>query len=441
MGGSPLGILRLTAEGASRASDWLNGTEVPTTGAGAALADRLIERGIAHPRWESATLTSADVTVVVPVKDDPDGVRATLGALGDVGACIVVDDHSAKPLDDSIFDAAQLSNTQIIRRKVSGGPGMARTTGLAEVTTPIVAFVDADVEPQAGWLEPLLCLFNDPAVAGAAPQVSSRPGPWLIELWEHLHSPLDLGHEPARVAPRARVSYVPTACLLLRADAVRDVGGFDPALRYGEDVDLVWRLIDAGHTIRYEPGAVVRHRARPSWRALSEQRRSYGTAAAPLAERHPNQVPPLIASWWSVAAIALTATGHWILGLGLGAFGTRSLVPKLESLPEPKKRALSISLWGNRAVAEQMASATTRTWWPVALLGALVSRRIRMAVGLAVAVPSLTSWWRSERTIKPLTWIALRLFDDMSYGAGVWQGCIDHKTIEPLLPDLRDWRP
>ena len=50
------------------------------------------------------------------------------------------------------------------------------------------------------------------------------------------------------------------ACLL-RADAVRSVGGFDPELfLYYEDTDLSWRLRGAGWTIRYESSAVAWHR-------------------------------------------------------------------------------------------------------------------------------------------------------------------------------------
>ena len=75
--------------------------------------------------------------------------------------------------------------------------------------------------------------------------------------------------------PGSRVSYVPTAALLVRRSALDSVaiddaaipapghlagpgplssrGVFDPALRYGEDVDLIWRLHDAGWRVRYEP--------------------------------------------------------------------------------------------------------------------------------------------------------------------------------------------
>ena len=71
-------------------------------------------------------------------------------------------------------------------------------------------------------------------------------------------SPLDMGDRPAEVQPGRRVSYVPSAALLVRRSALPE-DPFDPALRYGEDVDLIWRLIDAGWRVRYEPGVVVHH--------------------------------------------------------------------------------------------------------------------------------------------------------------------------------------
>ena len=71
------------------------------------------------------------------------------------------------------------------------------------------------------------------------------------------HSPLDLGPEPARVRAGTRVSYVPAAAIVCRVDAIREIGGFDEALRFGEDVDLVWRLDAAGWRCRYEPVATV----------------------------------------------------------------------------------------------------------------------------------------------------------------------------------------
>ena len=73
---------------------------------------------------------------------------------------------------------------------------------------------------------------------------------------------------------------------------VREAGGFDPALRYGEDVDLIWRLAADGRVIRYDPSIVVRHRPRPGWRAWFRQRIAYGSSAASLAERHGEAMAP-----------------------------------------------------------------------------------------------------------------------------------------------------
>src|SRR6202012_5155309 len=75
-------------------------------------------------------------------------------------------------------------------------------------------------------------------------------------------SPLDLGPDPALVRPGGAVSYLPTACVLVRASAFR---AFDESLRYGEDVDLIWRLVDAGAALRYDPVLTVRHCEPRTW--------------------------------------------------------------------------------------------------------------------------------------------------------------------------------
>ncbi len=58
----------------------------------------------------------------------------------------------------------------------------------------------------------------------------------------------------------ARVDWVSGACFVVRREAWDAVSGFDPAyFMYMEDVDLCWRLHQAGWAIGYEPEARVRH--------------------------------------------------------------------------------------------------------------------------------------------------------------------------------------
>jgi hypothetical protein len=68
------------------------------------------------------------------------------------------------------------------------------------------------------------------------------------------------------------------------------VGGFDERFRQaGDDVDLCWRIRDAGLTLGFSPAAVVWHRRRASARAYLRQQRSYGQAEALLERKWPER--------------------------------------------------------------------------------------------------------------------------------------------------------
>jgi hypothetical protein len=82
------------------------------------------------------------------------------------------------------------------------------------------------------------------------------------------------------------VPYIPTTALVVRREAVDEVGVFDESLRYGEDVDLVWRLGSAGWTVRYDPSVLAHHTAPDSRLGLLSRRYRYGTSIGPLARRH-----------------------------------------------------------------------------------------------------------------------------------------------------------
>lgn len=434
IGGSPLRVMRLSEAGAKVLDGWAAGNAVGSSPARQKLARRLVDGGLAHPRPAGVPATSAaDVTVVIPVHGDGAALARTLACLDGVRT-VVVDDGSPAPIP-------RVSNTDLLwlRRPVNGGPGAARQTGLAAVRTPLVAFVDAGVEPPPGWLDTLVAHFDDPTVVAVAPRVVSAPGDGSIrDRYEQMHSPLDLGGAEARVAPRTQVAYVPTAALVARLDAIEAVGGFDPDLRFGEDVDLVWRLVEAGGTVRYAPSVRVQHRPRTTWSAWVNQRRGYGSAAAPLVRRHPGQVPPVAVSAWSAAAWSIAVAGHPMLGVGVAA-GSAALLPrKLGSVvPDPWGETLRLAGRGHLHAGRWLARAVTRTWWPLALVAALFSRRARLALGAAMLVPLLD--WKPQLGIGRARYVATRLADDIAYGAGVWEGCLRERSASALKPDLTSW--
>ena len=412
--GSPLRVFRLTDSGA-RAVSKVETREIDATAAEQALLDRFVDAGALHPQPTSRPFTTDDVTIVVPAYNRlPKVINART---------IVVDDGSMPPLVGAH-----------VRHEANRGPGAARNTGLAQVTTALVAFVDSDVSlPNKAWLDPLLAHFADERVALVAPRISSAPGATWLAAYEQRNSPLDLGDEPARIVAGTRVSYVPAAAIVVRTEVMRAVGGFDETLRTGEDVDLVWRLSAAGHRCRYEPTSIVQHEPRASLPELLAQRFGFGRSAAPLAARHPGALVPVRLNAWSAIVWALVLMRRPFLAIGVLAGTIVALSRKLRAVP-PLESARLAGL-GTLAAGRQLADATTRVWWPVAALAVVTTRRTRLTIAAALIAPAAAKALR-HRSAQPLIDAPVQLLDRMAYGAGVWAGAVREGDLAALLPQI-----
>lgn len=407
IGGSPLRILTLAPNGADVVRAISEGGTVRSASGVPALLLRLQRAGIVHP-VPSGGDYPGQVTFVIPtVGRDVSKLVSALPAEAEV---IVVDDNARS------------------------GPAAARNQGWRDASGDVVVFLDDDCVPTEGWLEELLAHFVDYSVVAVAPRVIAPSSSTALGRYEEFRSPLDLGERPAPVVAGSRVSYVPSAALAVRRNALVELDGFDESLRFGEDVDLVWRLERAGGMVRYEPAAVVEHPARRTLGAFVMQRFGYGTSAAPLARRHPGALAPLRISPWSALAWALVAAGRVRLGLGVAAVTTALLPRKLTMLRNPWPEALRLAGLGHLFAARQIADALIRAWWPLALLAALLSRRARAVVLTAAVFPHLVEWAQRRPRLDPIRWTALRILDDAAYGAGVWAGCVRERTIDPLVP-------
>lgn len=423
LGGSPLRLFRLTDAGRDVFDRLSAGDPVQAS----KLTDHLLDAGAIHPVTnpdEPHKFGLADVTVVVPTHDDePARLYDILRHCTDSAGVVFVDDGSKQPITG-------VRGATVVRLRHNAGPGAARNAGYRGVETPLVAFVDSDVELHGGWLERLLGHFDDETVALVAPRVASGPArsgadPGVAR-YEERHSPLDLGSEPARIAAGTRVSYVPAAAILVRVAALDAIGGFDAALRCGEDVDAVWRLIAAGWRCRYEPTVVVEHQPRPSWRALTEQRAAYGESAAALAAVHGSAVAPVRMSAWTLGVLGLAAAGHFVSAAGLAGATSVALIPKLPGVPATE--SLKLVGRGHYSAGCSLATALRRTWLPIIGLGAIGSRRARR-VAIAAVVPALLDGGPA------------RLLDDFAYGVGLWKGVVAKRRLAPLLPAISAWPP
>jgi mycofactocin glycosyltransferase len=278
-------------------------------------------------------------------------------------------------------------------------------------------------------------------VALVAPRITTPPGASALGRYEAARSSLDMGPDPARVAPGSRVSYVPTAAVVIRRSAV-GARCFDERLAAGEDVDLVWRLVAAGWDVRYEPAVQVRHGEGPRWAPWMARRALYGTTAGPLGRRHPAAIAPARIPLTTLLAWALLAARRPGAAVAVTSGSTALLASRLAGVvDDPVALAARLTVSATARTAVPTVAGLGRVWSP-ALVGALFVRRLRLAAVAALGMSSAAGWRRRPADLDPVRYVGLRLCDDLAYGAGVWWGCGAARTARPLVPTVTGlpWR-
>jgi mycofactocin system glycosyltransferase len=230
---------------------------------------------------------------------------------------------------------------------------------------------------------------------------------------------------------------VPSAALVARVAAIP--GGFDEDLSVAEDVDLVWRTLAAGWRVRYEPAGQVAHEHRVDAGEWLSRKAFYGTGAALLAQRHPGALAPAVmAPWTAVAVVALLCQRRWSLPVAAASSGVAvwRISRRLGRSEHPVRGAARLVPYGLVSAGWQTAGLLNRHWWPAALVGAVVSRRVPRAVVAAALVEGVADWRRVRAEQSLLPYVAAHRLDDLAYGVGLWAGAAKERTLAPLLPDL-----
>jgi mycofactocin system glycosyltransferase len=338
---------------------------------------------------------------------------------------------------------ARAHGAAVVRHGTNRGPAAARNTGLREADSAIVVFVDADCVATPGWLSRVVAHFDDPRVGAVAPRISPLRGrDTVLSRYEAVRSALDMGPRPELVKPGAPLGFLPSAALAVR---VSDLPAypFDERLRVGEDVDLVWRIVDAGALVRYEPRAVVTHAIRPSARAWAAQIFDYGTSAAELDRRHPGRLTPARLSFWNVAAAGL-AFAPWPVAGRVGAAATIGLAAAVRahalraSSVDPRVAPVIVGK-GLLADAGACGHLLRREWWPVGWLALAASARSAPARAAAAAMvaPPVWEWLTRRPSLDLVRYLVLRLIEDAAYGSGVITSAVRSRRPGVLVPQVR----
>jgi N-acetylglucosaminyl-diphospho-decaprenol L-rhamnosyltransferase len=223
-------------------------------------------------------VNDARVAVIVVVHDTRDDLLACLASLDDAGADeIVVVDSGSSDGSAEAAHAAHPGAKVIVLPNV--GFGRSANAGAAATDAEVLIVTNADTRfppgaakamrdfllarPEVGALGPLV-RYPDGRLqlsARAFPSIGTAIGHAVLGFvrpdnpWTRAYRLTDWDHRSERV-----VDWVSGCCMALRRTAFEAVGGFDPAyFMFVEDVDLCYRLEQAGWKVVFSPVAEVVH--------------------------------------------------------------------------------------------------------------------------------------------------------------------------------------
>jgi O-antigen biosynthesis protein len=235
------------------------------------------------------------VSVMVPTFDRPETLRRCLTALMQQQSprtieFIVIDNHPQSGLTPSIV--AAFPPVKLISEPQAGS-SRARNVGIRACTYGIIVMVDDDVVVPPTWLELLLAPFNRPEVSAVTGQIMplevTTPAQQLFEVFGGLGRGWQRRQVNRAWADRHHTTAVPswelgaTANAAFRAAIFQDpaIGNFHEALgggtptKGGEDTYFLYKVLQGGGTIVYEPTAWLWHEHRADLRAFARQLGGY----------------------------------------------------------------------------------------------------------------------------------------------------------------------
>jgi GT2 family glycosyltransferase len=166
------------------------------------------------------------------------------------------------------------------------GLSSARNTGMYAAKGEILAYIDDDAYPDEHWLQYLAYAYNNSThgAMGGPNIIPAEDGPIATCVANAPGGPVHV-LETDEIA-----EHVPGCNLSVRKDVLMKIGGFDPVYRAaGDDVDVCWRIQEAGYTIGFHPSALVWHHRRNSLKAYWKQQQGYGKAEALLEAKWPEK--------------------------------------------------------------------------------------------------------------------------------------------------------
>ena len=186
---------------------------------------------------------------------------------------IIVDNHSS---DGSVtFLQKEYPNIRLVVLEENKGFSGGYNSALQQIEAEYYVLLNTDVKVTPNWIDPIITLMDrNDDIAACQPKILSYYEPEKFEyagaaggFIDYLGFPFCRGRIFATIEEDhhqyddiADVFWASGACLFIRSSLFHFAGGFDDDFfAHMEEIDLCWRLKNAGFRICYNSGSVVYH--------------------------------------------------------------------------------------------------------------------------------------------------------------------------------------
>ena len=260
-------------------------------------------------------------SIIVPVYNRPDEVDELLQSLCEQTVkdfeVIIVEDGSIKPCKDVCNKYAGILSLHYYAKENSG-PGQSRNYGAERANGKYVIILDSDVVLPKGYLQAIEEeLTQQPCEAFGGPD-AAHPDftPVQKAISYSMTSFFTTGGIRGGKAKLDKF-YPRSFNMGIRRDVYQQLGGFTK-MRFGEDIDFSYRIVEAGYQPRLFPEAWVWHKRRTDFRKFFRQVYNSGIARINLEKRHPGTMKlvhllPTVFTVGVIALILISAVGRALM--------------------------------------------------------------------------------------------------------------------------------
>ncbi|MDQ3191837.1 MAG: glycosyltransferase family 2 protein [Bacteroidota bacterium] len=178
--------------------------------------------------------------------------------------------------DDSVeFVKEHYPDVKIIQNTQNGGFAKGYNDALKHVEAEYFILLNSDVEVTQNWIKPLISVMdNDINIAACQPKIRSFNNKHYFEhagaaggFIDHFGYPFCRGRifqtiekDSGQYDDSREIFWATGACMFVRSECFFKAGGFDEDFfAHMEEIDLCWRLKNAGFKIYYCPYSTVYH--------------------------------------------------------------------------------------------------------------------------------------------------------------------------------------